>query len=160
MMLMILIGSMRSAQAAPLAEGATVESFWVTPSASKSSVATGAKRVKVKSQGVQGSGESAKTTPVDKKSMADALAGTKSVPWSIVVGLTLLTLLPALLLSMTPLVRLLVVFHFLATGAGHSDCSVESGADGTGVDDDMVSDATGSAGGGAAGGCSLPGGDD
>ena len=47
-----------------------------------------------------------------------SLQGSKSVPWSIVVGLTLLTLLPALLLSMTPLVRLLVVFHFLRQALG------------------------------------------
>jgi flagellar biosynthetic protein FliP len=52
------------------------------------------------------------------KSIASELAGSKSVPWSIVVGLTLLTLLPALLLSMTPLVRLLVVFHFLRQALG------------------------------------------
>ena len=39
-------------------------------------------------------------------------------PWSIVLLLTLLTLLPALLLSMTPLVRLLVVFHFLRQALG------------------------------------------
>ena len=51
-------------------------------------------------------------------SIAAELAGGKSVPWSIVVGLTLLTLLPALLLSMTPLVRLLVVFHFLRQALG------------------------------------------
>jgi flagellar biosynthetic protein FliP len=44
--------------------------------------------------------------------------GGASVPWSIVVTLTLLTLLPALLLSMTPLVRLLVVFHFLRQALG------------------------------------------
>jgi flagellar biosynthetic protein FliP len=54
----------------------------------------------------------------DKKSIADELAGSKSTPWSIVVGLTLLTLVPALLLSMTPLVRLLVVFHFLRQALG------------------------------------------
>lgn len=53
-----------------------------------------------------------------KDSLADALAGNKSVPWSIVVGLTLLTLLPALLLAMTPMVRLLVVFHFLRQALG------------------------------------------
>jgi flagellar biosynthesis protein FliP len=41
-----------------------------------------------------------------------------SVPWNIVVMLTLLTLLPALLLSMTPFVRLLVVFHFLRQALG------------------------------------------
>jgi flagellar biosynthetic protein FliP len=40
------------------------------------------------------------------------------VPWSIVIGLTLLTLLPAILLSMTPMVRLLVVFHFLRQALG------------------------------------------
>ena len=52
------------------------------------------------------------------ESIASELAGSKSVPWAIVVGLTLLTLLPALLLSMTPLVRLLVVFHFLRQALG------------------------------------------
>jgi flagellar biosynthetic protein FliP len=41
-----------------------------------------------------------------------------SVPWTIVVLLTLLTLLPALLLSMTPFVRLLVIFHFLRQALG------------------------------------------
>jgi flagellar biosynthesis protein FliP len=41
-----------------------------------------------------------------------------STPWNIVVLLTLLTLLPALLLSMTPFVRLLVIFHFLRQALG------------------------------------------
>jgi len=41
-----------------------------------------------------------------------------SAPWNIVVLLTLLTLLPALVLSMTPFVRLLVVFHFLRQAVG------------------------------------------
>ncbi len=41
-----------------------------------------------------------------------------SVPWNIVVLLTVLTLLPAILLSMTPFVRLLVVFHFLRQALG------------------------------------------
>jgi len=41
-----------------------------------------------------------------------------SVPWNIVVILTLLTVLPALLLSMTPFVRLLVIFHFLRQALG------------------------------------------
>jgi flagellar biosynthetic protein FliP len=56
--------------------------------------------------------------PKVNSSIASELAGSKSVPWSIVVGLTLLTLIPALLLSMTPLVRLLVVFHFLRQALG------------------------------------------
>src|SRR5271165_3100602 len=38
---------------------------------------------------------------------------TGSVPWNIVVLLTLLTLLPALVMAITPFARLLVVFHFL-----------------------------------------------
>lgn len=41
-----------------------------------------------------------------------------SVPWNILVLLTLLTLLPALLLAMTPFARLLVVFHFLRQALG------------------------------------------
>ena len=50
--------------------------------------------------------------------IASALQNGGSTPWSIVVGLTLLTLLPALLLAMTPMVRLLVVFHFLRQALG------------------------------------------
>jgi len=46
------------------------------------------------------------------------LAPGSSLPWNIVVLLTLLTLLPAILLSMTPFVRLLVVFHFLRQALG------------------------------------------
>jgi len=46
-------------------------------------------------------------------------AGTSgSVPWNIVVLLTLLTLLPALLVALTPFARLLVVFHFLRQALG------------------------------------------
>ncbi|HXJ85925.1 MAG TPA: flagellar type III secretion system pore protein FliP [Candidatus Binatia bacterium] len=41
-----------------------------------------------------------------------------SVPWNIVILLTLLTLLPALLVSVTPFTRLLVVFHFLRQALG------------------------------------------
>lgn len=41
-----------------------------------------------------------------------------STPWTILFVLTLLTLLPAILMCMTPLVRLLVVFHFLRQALG------------------------------------------
>ena len=41
-----------------------------------------------------------------------------STPWTIVFVLTLITVLPALLMAMTPLVRLLVVFHFLRQALG------------------------------------------
>lgn len=46
------------------------------------------------------------------------LGASGSVPWSIVVLLTLLTLLPAIILSMTPFVRLMIAFHFLRQALG------------------------------------------
>ena len=39
-------------------------------------------------------------------------------PWTILLVLTLITLLPAILMAMSPLVRLLVVFHFLRQALG------------------------------------------
>ncbi|MGC2638653.1 MAG: flagellar type III secretion system pore protein FliP [Acidobacteriaceae bacterium] len=47
-----------------------------------------------------------------------SLGNNNTVPWTIVFTLTLLTLIPAILLSMTPMVRLLVVFHFLRQALG------------------------------------------
>jgi flagellar biosynthesis protein FliP len=44
--------------------------------------------------------------------------GGASAPWSIVVLLTFLTLLPSLLLCVTPFARLLIVFHFLRQALG------------------------------------------
>ena len=41
-----------------------------------------------------------------------------SVPWSIVIMLTALTLIPSILLCMTPFARLLIVFHFLRQALG------------------------------------------
>ncbi len=41
-----------------------------------------------------------------------------STPWTILLVLTLITLLPAILMAMTPLVRLLTVFHFLRQALG------------------------------------------
>jgi flagellar biosynthetic protein FliP len=80
----------------------------------------GAKKsaIKTHAQGTNASASSIASATKINDSIASELAGSKSVPWSIVVGLTLLTLLPALLLSMTPLVRLLVVFHFLRQALG------------------------------------------
>ncbi|MGD0891340.1 MAG: flagellar type III secretion system pore protein FliP [Terracidiphilus sp.] len=40
------------------------------------------------------------------------------VPWSIIVLLTALTLIPSILLCMTPFARLLIVFHFLRQALG------------------------------------------
>src|SRR5216683_8062922 len=41
-----------------------------------------------------------------------------SMPWTVLILFTVLTLLPALLLSMTPFVRILVIFHFLRQALG------------------------------------------
>lgn len=46
------------------------------------------------------------------------IEGNGTVPWTIVFVLTFLTVVPALLLSITPMVRLLVVFHFLRQALG------------------------------------------
>ena len=46
------------------------------------------------------------------------LHASDSTPWTILFVLTLITLLPAILMAMTPLVRLLVVFHFLRQALG------------------------------------------
>jgi len=44
--------------------------------------------------------------------------GPRSLPWTIVILLTVLVFLPAIALCMTPFVRLLVVFHFLRQALG------------------------------------------
>lgn len=44
--------------------------------------------------------------------------GGASAPWSIVVLLTFLSLIPSLLLCVTPFARLLIVFHFLRQALG------------------------------------------
>jgi flagellar biosynthetic protein FliP len=41
-----------------------------------------------------------------------------AVPWNIIVVLTLLTILPALVISLTPFLRILIVFHFLRQALG------------------------------------------
>ncbi len=46
------------------------------------------------------------------------LGANNQILWTIVFTLTLLTLVPAILVSMTPMVRLLVVFHFLRQALG------------------------------------------
>jgi flagellar biosynthesis protein FliP len=107
------------------AAGTASDSFWVGRQASDSTTRHDRTSVTYKKPGTKshtsGAISSASTSGDEKKnseSIASGLAGSKSVPWAIVVGLTLLTLLPALLLSMTPLVRLLVVFHFLRQALG------------------------------------------
>jgi len=56
--------------------------------------------------------------PVDPNEIRITGLGSGSAPWTIVVLLTLLTLIPSLLLCVTPFARLLVVFHFLRQALG------------------------------------------
>jgi flagellar biosynthesis protein FliP len=99
------------------------DSFWVAkPEAAKPHVKTASRPAinHVATSGYHASPIKAAPDPLETgaKTIAAQMSGGQSVPWSIVIGLTLLTLLPALLLSMTPLVRLLVVFHFLRQALG------------------------------------------
>ena len=57
-------------------------------------------------------------TPIDPNEIRISGVGKGSVPWTIVVLLTFLTLIPSLLLCMTPFARLLIVFHFLRQALG------------------------------------------
>src|ERR1700723_2466604 len=50
--------------------------------------------------------------------LSSRLHPSDSTPWTILFALTLITLLPAILMCMTPLVRLMVVFHFLRQALG------------------------------------------
>jgi flagellar biosynthesis protein FliP len=69
------------------------------------------------------------TWPVSAWAQAQAPTGfplrlpplSDSSTWTIIIVLTLLTVLPALLLSMTPFVRILIVFHFLRQALGTQD---------------------------------------
>jgi flagellar biosynthetic protein FliP len=79
-----------------------------------------------------------------------------SAPWTILFVLTAITLLPSLVMAITPMVRLDGGFPFSAPGAGHADRSFQSDAAGPGAGDDLVSDAAGADGGRAAGGYTLP----
>jgi hypothetical protein len=84
--------------------------------------------------------------------LSQRLHPSDSTPWTILVVLTLITLLPAILMAMTPLVRLLVVFHFLRQALGTQTAPSNPNPDGAGPDDDLVSDDAGAQPGGSAGG--------
>lgn len=111
----------------------TANAFWVhssvvgirsnRPQSSSPVHARMAKSLAIKTEAAPG--KTSPATQVQKqdvvsssRSIAEELAIGKSSPWSVVVGLTLLTLVPGILLAMTPLIRLLVVFHFLRQALG------------------------------------------
>src|SRR5580700_2985873 len=56
--------------------------------------------------------------PADPNEIRITGMGKGSTSWTIVVLLTFLTLIPSLLLCMTPFARLLIVFHFLRQALG------------------------------------------
>ncbi len=60
----------------------------------------------------------ASSTILSLPDLNSRLHSSDSTPWTILFVLTLITLLPAILMAMTPLVRLLVVFHFLRQALG------------------------------------------
>jgi len=115
--LFLLTGPVLSTQASVAGSG--MESFWVKggPAALRSAH-EGAKRSAGKTASHESASKPVAPAAHAKQSIEEAMKVDHSVPWSIVLGLTLLTLLPALLLSITPMVRLLVVFHFLRQALG------------------------------------------
>ena len=108
--LVMLLGSTAPTHAAS-------QSFWVAgPHSQLRKAAPAKKQPAVPSRTTP---EPSAALAVSSKSLLDQLNGTKTgAPWMIALGLTLLTLIPALLLAMTPMVRLLVVFHFLRQALG------------------------------------------
>jgi flagellar biosynthesis protein FliP len=60
----------------------------------------------------------AATQPNEIRLTIPGAAGSASSSWTIVALLTFLTLIPSLLLCMTPFARLLIVFHFLRQALG------------------------------------------
>ncbi len=59
-----------------------------------------------------------RSEPTDPNEIRITGLGKGSTSWTIVVLLTFLTLIPSLLLCMTPFARLLIVFHFLRQALG------------------------------------------
>ena len=114
---------------AALGETPTVgyrNAFWVKPSANQPAAVKLAKNPRAMATApidpLATASPTAPTAPtkISPDSILNAFgkSGDASTPWAIVIGLTLLTVLPAVLLAMTPMVRLLVVFHFLRQALG------------------------------------------
>jgi flagellar biosynthesis protein FliP len=56
--------------------------------------------------------------PAGSLSLPTGAGGTTQVTWTIIVLLTVLTLIPAVLVAITPFSRILIVFHFLRQALG------------------------------------------
>jgi flagellar biosynthetic protein FliP len=108
------------------------QSFWVNPATPHAALKTVSASTKKAASAAKPAAKPAAGTPVKTESKTSSMdpinetlnainkpgVGGNSTPWAIVFGLTLLTLLPSILLAMTPMVRLLVVFHFLRQALG------------------------------------------
>ena len=116
LMILALGGSLMSVYASESQQADTAAKKMVEARAKRAKAARAAQAKKVLAPGGVNGGMAKPAGTSD--SIAAALEKGGSTPWSIVVGLTLLTLLPAILLAMTPMVRLLVVFHFLRQALG------------------------------------------
>ena len=84
---------------------------WVAPSAGMSQANAAAPANSTRSG--RGRGPAAASTGFQALGL-----GSSSAPWTIVALLTFLTLIPSLMICVTPFARLLVVFHFLRQALG------------------------------------------
>ena len=90
-----------------------------TPRPDAAAIEASARRmVAARERRAEAKAKAEETKKAQPETLEGALEKGGSTPWAVVLGLTLMTLLPALLLAMTPLVRLLVVFHFLRQALG------------------------------------------
>jgi flagellar biosynthesis protein FliP len=99
LLLLVVIGSLVAGAAAQQTAGDVAEPSHMEPSATPAVLPSPA-------------------TSVDPDEIRITGVGKGSTSWTIVVLLTFLTLIPSLLLCMTPFARLLVVFHFLRQALG------------------------------------------
>jgi flagellar biosynthesis protein FliP len=97
--LLLMIGPLLGGSAAQQTEGGAAEPAHVEPSTAPTVLPS-------------------PSMPVDPNEIRITGMGKGSTSWTIVVLLTFLTLIPSLLLCMTPFARLLVVFHFLRQALG------------------------------------------
>ncbi len=117
--LLATIGTARAHAQAGGAPQVSASEFWGAPGSNRN--------VSGKSQQppvLKGAGSTAgiSKSPLDMVVTPNELRvsgfGSSSAPWTIVLLLTALTLIPSLLICVTPFARLLVVFHFLRQALG------------------------------------------
>lgn len=80
-------------------------------------VQPGARKKSAKTAASQQQNEDSRR-PAPQPTVIDLQKTVATTPWGVVALLTALSLIPAVLLAMTPFVRLLVVFHFLRQALG------------------------------------------